>query len=336
MEVVLNSLRIGLAGYGEWTREALIPSLERDGRARIVAAAARTPATRERIRSELGPQVGLHGDFSDLFGEDVDALIVALPSSLHEEGLLAAIESGLPFFHEPPVANHRDRVRSVLRRLLAAGQVTHADMELRFIPVVIRAAQRVAEGAIGEPRTAMIRMRGSWSPDPTAGISLLHSLAPWYVDALNQVLGASPKRVLVQEGRGYPGRMQSYAVTQLDYAGVWGSFDANISAVPGMATTLEVTGTEGDLQTDLFTGEIRVRTLTRPEPEVETVPALEPYAGWPGMCECVAAFLDAVSGSAPERAGARDVARSHLVGMAGEDSIDTGTWAEVGRLEDLE
>ena len=107
----MDSIRIGLAGYGEWTREALIPSLEQDGRARIVAAAARTPATRERIQSELGPRVTLHADYRDLFGEDVDALVVALPSSLHEEGLLAAIESGLPFFHEPPVANHRDRVR---------------------------------------------------------------------------------------------------------------------------------------------------------------------------------------------------------------------------------
>ena len=332
----MESLRIALAGYGEWTREALIPSLERDGRARIVAAAARTPATRERIRSELGSQVALHSDFADLFDEAVDALILALPSSLHAEGLLAAIESGLPFFHEPPVADHRDRVRPVLRRLLATEQVTHADMELRFIPVIIRAAQRVAEGAIGEPRTAMIRMRGSWSPDPTSGISLMHSLSPWYIDALDQVLGASPKRVLVQEGRGYPGRMQSYALTQLDYGGVWGSFDANISAVPGMTTTLEVTGTEGDLQTDLFTAEIRLRTLTRPEPEIERVPALEPYAGWPGMCECVAAFLDAVSGLGPERAGARAVARSHLAGLAGERSIDTGTWAEVEGLEDLE
>lgn len=332
----MKTLRIALAGYGEWTREALIPSLERDGRAGIVAAAARTAATRERIRAELGSQVTLYSDFAELFGEEVDAVILALPSSLHEEGLLAAVESGLPFFHEPPVANHRDRVRPLLRRLLAADQVTHADMELRFIPVVIRAARRVAEGAIGEPRTAMIRMRGSWSPDSEAGISLTHSLAPWYIDALDQVLGASPKRVLVQDGRGYPGRMQSHALTQLDYGGVWGSFDANISAVPGMATTLEVTGTEGELQTDLFTAELRLRTRTRPEPEIERVPALEPYAGWPGMCECVAAFLDAVSGRTPERAGARAVARCHLVGMAGERSIDTGTWVEVENLEDLE
>lgn len=332
----MDLIRIGLAGYGEWTREALIPSLERDGRARIVAAAARTPATRDRIRAELGSHVALHAGFAGLFDEEVDALILALPSSLHEEGVLAAVESGLPFFHEPPVANHRDRIRSVLRRLLGARQVTHADMELRFIPVIHRAARRVAEGAIGEPRTAMIRMRGSWSPDPSAGISLMHSLSPWYVDALDQVLGASPKRVLVQDGRGYPGRMQSYSLTQLDYDGVWGSFDANISALPGMTTSIEVTGTEGDLQADLFTAEIRLRTLTRPEPDIERVPALEPYAGWPGMCECVAAFLDAVSGQAPQRAGARAVARSHLVGLAGERSIDTGTWAEVGSLAELE
>ena len=92
----MKSLRIALAGYGEWTREALIPSLERDGRARIVAVAARTSATRARIRSELGSQVALHSDFADLFDEEVDSLILALPSSLHEEGLAGRHRIGAP------------------------------------------------------------------------------------------------------------------------------------------------------------------------------------------------------------------------------------------------
>ena len=331
----MGKLQIGLAGYGNWTQEALIPALEQDGRTRIVAVSARSQSTREQIKSELGSQITLHSHYSSLLKEELDALIIALPDELHEEALLAVIDSGIPFFYEPPVASHRDRVRLVLRRLLEAEQLTHADMELRFIPVVIQAAERVAGGTIGEPCTAMIRMRGSWSPRDNAGISLTHSLAGWYLDALNHVLGALPKRVLVQDGRGNTGRMQSYAITQLDYGEIWGSFDANISAFQGQGTTIEVCGTEGDLKADLFSGKMRLRTRKQLAPQILEVPAIEPYAGWPGMHECVRAFLDALTGRIPAQAGACVIAKSHLVGLAAEMSIDTGTWAEVERLEDF-
>ena len=50
------TLRIGLIGYGSWTRMAYIPALQRDGRAQIVSAAAPSAATQQRIASELGAE----------------------------------------------------------------------------------------------------------------------------------------------------------------------------------------------------------------------------------------------------------------------------------------
>ena len=333
----MSKLRLGLAGYGGWTREAYVPAIQCSGSADIVAAAAVSWATRQRIGAELGAGVRIYEGFEALLEDpDLDAVFLALPDSRHEAAILAAIESGKPFFYEPPVAESLDRIRPVLARLLEAPQITQADMELRFIPVVNRVAQLVAEGAIGEPRTASIRMRASWKPAAHAQISLMHSLVAWYVDALDRVVGRSAERVLVQDGRGTPGRMQGYTLVQLDYGGIWGTFDASISSVCSEPETqIEVCGEEGDLVEDLFTGELRVRTKAESQWRSEFVPALQPHVGWPGMHECVADFLDAVANNGSTGADAVALAQAHLVGLAGEASLDSGTWAQVERVEDL-
>ena len=58
--------RVGLIGYGGWTRMAYVPALRRDGRARIISAAAPSEATQQRIRAELGDEVAVFASAADL------------------------------------------------------------------------------------------------------------------------------------------------------------------------------------------------------------------------------------------------------------------------------
>ena len=336
-DLATNPLRIGLAGYGNWAREAYMPALRADGRGTVVAASAPSRVTRQRIREELGTQVRIYPHFEAMLeAGGLDGVLMALPEAVHEPGLLAAIASGIPFFYEPPVSHRRDRIAPVLEELLGAAQVQQADLELRFLPVVAAAAKRLAEGTIGEPQTARIRMNGNWNARPGAGLSLPLVLAPWYVDVLDAILGSYPQRVLVQDGRGTEGRMQAYALTQLDYGGVWGTFQANISSVQGPETRVEVQGRDGDLFADLFTGELRLRNRSGPEWRVDrVVSALRPFAGWPGLRECLSDFLDQLEGKPSSGVPAEDMARLHCLGLAAEESIDTLSWAPVRSMDEL-
>lgn len=333
----MNPLRIGLAGYGNWAREAYVPALCADGRGKVVAAAAPSLATRQRIREELGSQVRIYPHFEAMLeAGGLDGVLMALPEAVHEPGLLAAIGSGIPFFYEPPVSHRRNRILPVLERLLEAPRIHQADLELRFLPVVAAAAQRLAEGAIGEPQTARIRMNGAWNPRQEADLSLPHLLAPWYVDALDAILGSHPQGVLVQDGRGTEGRMQAYALTQLDYGRVWGTFQANISSVDGPETWVEVQGRDGDLFADLFTGELRMRSRSLPDWRVDrVVSALRPFAGWPGLRECLSDFLDGLAGNPSSGVPGDDMARLHCLGLAAEESIDSSDWASVRNMDEL-
>ena len=98
----MNPLRIGLAGYGNWAREAYMPALRADGRGNVVAASAPSQATRQRIREELGSRVRIYPHFDAMLeAGGLDGVLMALPEAVHEPGLLAAIASRTPFFYEP-------------------------------------------------------------------------------------------------------------------------------------------------------------------------------------------------------------------------------------------
>lgn len=350
-------LRVGLIGYGSWTRMAYLPALRRDGRTQIVSAAAPSAATQQRIASDLGPDVSVFSKAVDLLaGPPVDAVFIAVSDAAHEEALTAALDAGVPMFYEPPLANQRNRIRPMITRLLEAQQVTHADLEIGFIPVVVEAARRVREGTLGQIHTASVRLQSSWGADPEADLSTLNHIAPWYVDTLNRILGATPSRVLILEGEGLPGRAQRQCQGLYDYGGTWGTVQVNLNCVVELETTVEVNGKDGDLIVDLFSGELRQRTRSQSDWSVESVAETEPRAGWPGMNECVATFLDAVTGgplaettsaagpvdtlreslgTAPLPADAKSVAQLHMIGMAAEASKDSGGWAEIEDIDSL-
>jgi predicted dehydrogenase len=202
-------------------------------------------------------------------------------------------------------------------------------------------------------------LQSNWGADPASDLSTLNHLAPWYVDALNRILGATPTRVLVLEGDGLPGRAQPQSQGLFDYGGVWGTVQVNLGSVVELETTIEVSGDDGDLWVDIFSGELRQRTRQGSEWSSERVPTIEPRAGWPGMNECVTAFLDAVAGeplldttsaaptvkdvdalraalgTGPLAADAPAVAQLHLIGLAAEASKDSGGWAEIEKIDTL-
>ena len=334
------NVRVGLIGFGGWTRTAYVPALQRDGRAQIISAAAPSEATQQRIRSELGAGVGVYASAAELLtGPPIDAVFVAVTDAAHEEAIGAALDAGVHVFYEPPLANERQRIRPMVKRLLDAPQVTHADLEIGFIPAFVEAVRRVRSGELGQLRTVSVRLQCSWDANPEADLSTLNHIAPWYVDTLNRVVGGIPSRALILEGSGLPGRAQRQCQGIYDYDGVWGTVQVNLGSVVELETTVEANGDDGDIVVDLFSGALRQRSRENNEWSVEQIAESEPRAGWPGMNECVSAFLDAVGGETPSEtvptADAPAVAQLHLIGMAAEASKESGGWADIDAISAL-
>lgn len=323
-------IRIGLIGYGGWARTAYAPALKADGRARVVAVAAPSAASRERAARELGPDVAVYADAGALLAAAaVDGVMVAVSEAAHAAAIGAALDSGAAVLYEGPLAARRQEIPGMIERLLRARGPTHADVELGFLPVVRRAAELVAAGAAGVPQFAEVRLESDWGALPEEDLCKVDHLAPWYVDPLDRVLGRTAGRVLTMDGAGSAGRAQAQSLLQLDYGGCWGTFAVNTGAVAGPDMRIAVTGTAGDVRADLMTGQVRWRSAERPAWTTETWAPIEPIAGLPGMHECVRAFLDCIESGEEGGAGRHRVARLHRLGLAAERSRDAGAWIAV-------
>ncbi len=335
-EYLMTDFKIGLIGYGKWVRNAYLPALQRDGRGKISAVCAASEASRARAAEELGAEIAVFDNHLQLLKEaDIDVVFVAVPDFLHEEVLTAALDTGLPVFYEPPVTNKNETTPAMLKRLLAAPQVTHADIELAFIPVVARAHELLEQGALGELQTISIRLQSSWGPKPGFMVSNINHMSSWYVDIFNSILGRTPRRVMMFDGHGVEGKRQSHSSAVYDYDGVWGQIKANIASLDKLNLKVELNGDDGDCVIDMVSGELRLRTRDNAEWRQESWPASKPYADFPGMNESIAAFFDAVESGVPSHGSAENVARLHLAGLAADISRDNGTWAEIPDIDSL-
>jgi predicted dehydrogenase len=127
----------------------------------------------EEARSFCGPDVALFSDYRDMLrGAELQAVVVCVPTFLHEQYVLEALSRGLPVLCEKPFSLD---VASAERMLEGAGASQVCLMiaqVLRFWPPYVRIKQLVDAGAIGSvqvitaSRLAMYPPWGDWFRDP--------------------------------------------------------------------------------------------------------------------------------------------------------------------------
>lgn len=323
-------IKIGLIGFGKWVNSAYLPALRRDGRAVVTAVAASSENTRQKALQTLGDDICVFENYEELLLKaDVDAVMLALPDRLHHTGLAAVLKSGIPVFYEPPVSNIRSQIPVMAESLLAAEQVTYANLELCSQAAIGKAAEMIKEGAIGALQNITLTLHAGWGWEQNSDICMLDRLSCWYVDVLNRIAGTMPSRVMSLDGHGVPGRMQPVSMGIYDYHGVWGIFRVDVTRSSRVSITIEAAGSDGDIFVDYFSGELRVQAKKASAPEISICCAATPYASYPGVHETVSAFLDAVSSGDRKMGNAGKVAQLCRIGLAVEESKDTGDWVRI-------
>ena len=257
----MQKIRIGIIGYGSWVKDAYIPALKNDERAEIVGISAKSDATIKSIKKDFGDSIEIYQGYDDLLASSkIDAVMIAVPDSIHAEAISKALVSGKAVFYEPPIAHTRALIPKIIKKLLAAPQITHADLELALVPAVIKAAELIKGKIIGEIQSARISLHSNWGPDPNQDINNIGRLSVWYTHVLNVLLDASPQRVLIMDGYGTEGRRQSQSTGFYDYNGIWGELKVNIDSAEELAIDIKVVGNNGDIHINVLSGEMKIRT----------------------------------------------------------------------------
>lgn len=99
--------------------------------------------------ADLAPNIRPYKSCQELLESDVDAVSICLPTHLHCQAAIDALESGKHVLLEKPMAATLPEAERILRAARTAGRVLYVGMTHRFYPELREAKRLIDEGAIG-------------------------------------------------------------------------------------------------------------------------------------------------------------------------------------------
>lgn len=190
-----DPIRVAIAGCGSVARQVHLPILASDPRAQIVAIADASSSALAAAEA-IAPNAAAHDDYQETIArDDVDAVVICLPTGMHAEAAVAALERGRHVYVEKPIATTRADADRVLRAWQSAGVVGMVGFNYRCHPLYADLKARVQAGAIGRVQhvrttftTAPHQLPGWKQQRATGGGSLLDQ-ASHDVDLVRFLLG---------------------------------------------------------------------------------------------------------------------------------------------------
>lgn len=216
----------------------------------------------EKKATETADDFGINHWFSDyrdmLEMDDLQAVVIASPTSTHRDIVIDSAEKGLMIFCEKPLSISLEEANEMKNAVEKHGVFFHMGFMRRFDSGYAAAKIRILEGEIGDPIVFKATSRDPERPslefaDPrkSGGLFLdmgIHDfdLARWFMGDVSEVYSIGNRLK-------YP-EMKSIneidnAITNLTFqSGSLGSVDMSRSGIYGYDIKTEVLGTEGSIQ----------------------------------------------------------------------------------------
>jgi predicted dehydrogenase len=267
-------IRIGVAGVG-FGATVHIPAFQSEG-LEVVSVFSRR---QERV-DEASAKFGIANAYTDyetmLARDDLDAVSIVTPVTLHREMTLQALRAGKHVMCEKPFTPTEAEAKELYDAAEASGHTHSIAHEFRFASARMRAKELIDEGYIGDLRFVLMRMvgggfgrpgaagGGNQGPQPyvaerdslAMGAGFLWGLGSHYIDALRHWFGevesVSGDLVNFQPQRS-DGRLadadDTFMFTLRFVNGGYAQMVASRQARLGSGATAEIYGSEGTLVT---------------------------------------------------------------------------------------
>ncbi|MEO5941226.1 MAG: Gfo/Idh/MocA family oxidoreductase [Candidatus Limnocylindrales bacterium] len=252
-----RDLRIGLAGLGSMGRNHL----------RLLAARsdARLVAVSDPVAAMLVDAAGRSGatgyaePLEMITTEDLDAIVIAAPTTAHVSLALAAIARGVAVLVEKPLAATVEEGMRIVVAGRAAGvpvQVGHVE---RFNPAVLELGRLIDDGWLSTIYSIASRRAGPF-PARIRDVGVTVDLATHDADILSWIAGERPRRVYAETAQRIHATNEDLLFGLLHFpSGATGMLDVNW-LTPAKRRELLVVGEEGMFELDYLTQRL---TFTR-------------------------------------------------------------------------
>jgi NDP-hexose-3-ketoreductase len=143
---------IGVLGAADIAWRRTLPAVARCPRLRLVAVAGRDAGKTRTFTERFGGEV-VTGYERLLDRDDVRAVYIPLPNSLHEQWAAAALEAGKHVLVEKSLTVSRSAAEDLVALARDRGLVLMENFAFLHHPQHERVRELIAEGTIGEPRS---------------------------------------------------------------------------------------------------------------------------------------------------------------------------------------
>lgn len=193
--------RVGYAvvGLGHIAQTTVLPAFEHAQRnSRLVAIVSGDEAKRRALSRRHGVRAYGYDDLDAcLQDEEVDAVYVALPNTLHKECAVRAARAGVHVLCEKPMATSAADCEEMIRAASESGVALMIAYRPHFEEANLSTIDLVADGKIGEPRYFTSELsyqvkRGNIRTKDDLGGGALWDLGVYCVNAARHLFRAEP------------------------------------------------------------------------------------------------------------------------------------------------
>lgn len=124
-----------------------------------------------------------YGDYRQLLKDDqVDAVIIALPTYLHEDCAKEAAEARKDIFLEKPLARNATEGNRIVSTAKKCGVKLMVGYPLRFVPSFCSLKEKISSGVVGDVQTAYASMINEGPFFHRAESHMPHPVPSWWFD----------------------------------------------------------------------------------------------------------------------------------------------------------
>jgi UDP-N-acetylglucosamine 3-dehydrogenase len=193
-----RALRVAVIGAGAMGRNHLRVLNDLDD-VQLVATADADEATAGRAARRFG--IKPYGDYRAMLeSERPDAVVVAVPTNMHRDTSLAAIEHGAHVLVEKPIAFKVEDGQEMIRAARDAGLLLSVGHIERYNPAVVDLYRRLKAGDLGRVFQIHARRLGPFPPR-VRDVGVVIDLATHDVDIMRYLTGSEVTRVFAETAR---------------------------------------------------------------------------------------------------------------------------------------
>ncbi|MEK4759428.1 Gfo/Idh/MocA family oxidoreductase [Viridibacillus sp. FSL E2-0187] len=244
------TIRWGILSAANIAKNFVMPAIE-DAGGDILAIASRSQDLTE-IQEKFQIPYTLN-DYEQLLEMDeIDAVYIALPNSLHFKWIVKAIEYGKHVLCEKPIVLSLEELQTIQRKSIEKEVKVMEAFMYRFHPQILETKKLLEEGAIGEVLTIRSQFHftlENWTDDirvnPNLGGGALYDIGCYCINVQQFLLGKKIVTYHVQQGR--KSNVDVHLTIQVQYEdGILGLIDC--SFLGEFSQSVDLIGTAGSLR----------------------------------------------------------------------------------------